>query len=128
MTFEFLAGNIFELNILDNTDEFIAHFSDFQTVELNNEQELELLFDLMNIHNPIPYDIATIYFEKYWDISAYKLPELDTLQFDEFYESWLQKSNRQNNMDEYGSLIFLQGLSKKWNQLKFRIVIKYKDE
>jgi hypothetical protein len=27
-------------------------------------------------------------------------------------------------MDEYGNLIFLQGLSSKWNKMNYRLVVK----
>lgn len=43
-----------------------------------------------------------------------------------FYAKWLEMSKRENQMDEYGSLLFLQGLSSNWNKLKHRLIVKEK--
>jgi len=124
MHFTFIAGNHLDLNILNNIEDFVNNFPDFQTVELANEKELELLLELMNIREFISYELDNLHFYKYWDISGCKLPELDSEQFDTFYNDWLKKSNRKNTMDEYGNLIFLRGLTSKWNTLKFRLITR----
>ncbi len=124
MHFNFVASDHFNLNVLSNIENFIDNFPDFQTVELSNDAELSLLLDLMGITNSLCFPINNADFNQYWDISNSKFPELDQQAFESFYKAWIQKSDRENNMDEFGSLIFLQGLSQKWNQLKYRLVIK----
>ncbi|WP_139068319.1 hypothetical protein [Flavobacterium glycines] len=91
---------------------------------INDENELKLLFELMGINDIEPKELLTLEFSKLWDISGHKLPELNEEQFNNFYETWIQKSSRSNNMDEYGNLIFLHGLSSKWNKMNYRLVVK----
>ena len=124
MFFNFVASNYFTLNSLNTVESFVDNFQDFQTVWLQDENELNSLFTLMGLPEITGSDISNLQFPKYWDLTAYKLPELDSDQFDKFYENWIQISGRDNNMNEYGSLIFLQGLSTQWNKLKYRLVIK----
>ena len=124
MNFNFVASNQFDLSFLKDIENFVDHFPDFQTVWLTDENELELLLALMEIHEHVEHAVQNDQFSKYWDISNFKLPELDDQQFEKFYQHWLEKSKRNNNMDEYGNLIFLQGLSSKWNRLKYRLIIK----
>lgn len=124
MNFNFIAGNKLDLNSFEDIEKFADDFPDFQTVVINDENELKILLKLMNIHDIAPSELKTPEFSKYWDLSSFLLPELNEEQFDQFYEAWIQKSNRSNNMDEYGNLIFLQGLSSKWNKMNYRLVVK----
>ena len=79
---------------------------------------------LINIPEFEGPEVKNSEYTKYWDISNFKLPELDEKQFDNFFHKWIEKSNRNHNMDEYGNLIFLQGMSSEWNKRKFRLIIK----
>lgn len=124
MNFNFVASDHFDLNVLYSVESFVDHFPDFQTVWLEDENELKLLLELMEIYDFVGQELKNTKFNKYWDLSSFRFPELDNQQFDKFYENWVEKSNRDNNMDEYGNLIFLQGLSSKWNRLKYRLIIK----
>ncbi|HRE58406.1 MAG: hypothetical protein ACK6BZ_09060 [Candidatus Kapaibacterium sp.] len=124
MHFNFVASDHFDLSVLNSINTFVDHFPDFQTVWLTDENELTLLLELMGIHALVGQELKNTEFSKYWDLSSFRLPELNSQQFDEFYEIWVAKSRRDNNMDEYGNLIFLQGLSAKWNKLKYRLIIK----
>lgn len=121
--FNFIAGNRFELDDFKSIESFVDSYSDFQTVPLNNTDELMLLLKLIGIDKINTQKFIDSEFSEYWDLSEYKLPELNEQQFDEFYETWIEKSQKDNNMDEYGNLIFLQGKSKLWNSLKFRLVV-----
>ena len=122
--FNFIASNTFDLDDLNSIESFVNSFPDFQPVFLNNEGELKLLFELLEIdYSSIDY-IENSEFTKYWNISNSKLPEFNQAQFDLFYQKWIDKSSRNNNMDEYGSLLFLQGLSKTWNKLNHRFVVR----
>ncbi len=127
MNFNFIAGNTIDLNNFKDVEKFVDNYPDFQTVVLNDEKELSLLLELMGITNTTTKDLVSSEFSKYWDLSTFKLPELNEKQFDIFYEKWIQNSKRNNNMDEYGNLIFLQGLSSKWNNLNYRLVVKDKE-
>lgn len=122
-SFNFIAGNRFELDDFKSIESFVNTYSDFQTVPLENTDELLLLLQLIGIDKVDAQKITDSEFSEFWDLSEYKLPELNEEQFDEFYNTWIEKSHRDNNMDEYGSLIFLQGKSKLWNSLKYRLVV-----
>ncbi|MXN92915.1 hypothetical protein GR160_16940 [Flavobacterium sp. Sd200] len=124
MNFHFIATDSFDVNSLNDIEIFVEKYPDFQTISLENENELKLLLELMNINFSSFNALDIRDFEKYWDMSNYKFPELNYEQFDMFYQNWILKSKRINTMDEYGNLIFLQGLSSKWNKLRHRIIIK----
>lgn len=124
MYFNFIASNNFDLNNLNSVERFVDTYPDFQTVVLANESELNLLLELIGIKEFFSYELKNIVFPKYWDLSQFTFPEPDGIQFDKFYEEWIQKSNRDNTMNEYGSLVFIQGLTPKWNKLKYRLIIK----
>lgn len=124
MHFNFFASNHFDLRALNSIESFVDNYPDFQTVWLTDEKELNLLFDLIGVQGVIGINLDNFHFTKYWNLSHIKLPELDSKQYDKFYESWIEKTSRDNSMTEYGSLIFLEGLSSKWNRLKYRLVVK----
>jgi len=105
-------------------DDFVDSFPDFQSVALYNDQELEALLNLIGIKQIIEKKLSNPDFSKYWDLSENKFPEFSQEEFDEIYIKWLEISNREGNMDEYGNLIFLIGKSKNWNKLKYRYVVK----
>jgi len=122
--FNFIASDNFNLEHLNHISTFVDNYPGFQTVALNDEGELELLLELIGITEFSCIELADEKFPKYWDLSHVKFPEFDNEQFDQFYQTWIQKSNRENSMDEYGSLIFLSGLSSRWNKLKYRFVVQ----
>lgn len=122
--FNFIAGDNFKLKDLDNLESFFDTYPDFQDVVLDNENELRELLRLMGITNIQIYKTNNSIFSEYWDISNNKLPEFTKEQFSDFYFKWLELSKRDNNMDEYGNLVFLQGISEEWNKKKFRIIVK----
>jgi len=124
MEFHFIACDQFTIGTLDDVEEFVANYPDFQTVVLADENELIMLLKLIKIPEIVTHDLNNSEFSKFWDLSRFMLPELDNQQFDKFYETWIQKSHRENNMDEYGNFIFLQGLSTKWNKLKYRLIVR----
>ncbi len=122
--YNFIATNEQLEMELKEIGDFISSFPDFQSVILYNDQELEALFNLIGIKQITEKKLSNPNFSKYWDLSAYKLPELSQDEFDKLYIEWLEISSRENNMDEYGNLIFLIGKSKDWNKLKYRYVVK----
>jgi hypothetical protein len=126
MNFNFLASHNLDLSSFKDIEKFVDDYPDFQTVVLNDEDELKLLLGLMEIPDAVCIDLNSSEFSKYWDLSAFQLPAFSSEQFDQFYENWIQNSGRDNNMDEYGSLIFLQGLSSRWNKLKYRLIVREK--
>ena len=128
LNFNFIAGNKFELDDFKDIEKFVDAFPDFQTVVLSNEGELNLLLQLFGIENARPHPLDKSIFSKYWDISNAKLPEYNSAQFSQFYHKWLEISGRENHLDEYGNLIFLQGRSRVWNQYDFRLIVKDEEE
>lgn len=121
--FHFIAGDNLEKSDFQDMERFVESFPDFQTVALDNESQLELLLNLMGIDESKGINLESGEFSKYWDLSNWQFPSFDEVQFNVFYTDWLSKSNRENNMDEYGNLIFLRGLTLKWNLHKFRLVV-----
>lgn len=127
MNIIFIASDNFNLNDFNDLEDFVVSYPDFQTVFLNNESELKLLLELMDIYESREYQIkGSEFFVKYWNLSDHKLPELNEQQFEQFYQGWINKTERENNMDEYGNLVFIQGLSRKWNKLAHRLIVKEK--
>jgi hypothetical protein len=126
MTFNFIASDQLNMGVFNSVDKFVDTYPDFQTVALNGEHELKLLLELIGIRDFVSHDLKDNEFSKFWDLSKYKFPEFNEEQFDAFYEIWIKTSGRDNNMDEYGSLIFLQGLSAKWNRLNHRGIVMNK--
>lgn len=124
MNFNFIASNKFELTDFNDIEKFVDRFPDFQTVTLKDEKQLQQLLGLMGIENFQVEILNKAEFEKLWDLSDSKLPEYNEEQFDQFYREWLKISGRDNNMDEYGNLIFLQGLSRQWNQFNHKLIVK----
>ncbi len=124
MHFNFAASDHFNFDSLNSIEGFVNNYPDFQTVWLADENELLLLLDLMGIQEVIGFDLNNAAFTKYWDLSNFRLPELNTIQFDKFYDDWILRTSRDTSMNEYGCLIFLQELSTKWNSLKYRFIVK----
>lgn len=122
--FNFIACDNFDIKNLTDVETFVDNYPGFQTVALADESELQLLLQLMGIDEFIAYNLNNSAFIKYWDTSNFKFPELDEIKFDDFYQKWKEISQRENSMNEYGSLIFLQGLSSEWNKLNHRIIIQ----
>lgn len=123
-TFNFIASDRFSFNDFLNVEKFVDAYPDFQAVRLKDEKELKMLLELLGIGEVVGHEISDSAFSKYWDLSGFKFTEYSKIQFDELYRSWICKSKRNNNMDEYGHLIFLQGLSPIWNKLKHRLIVK----
>lgn len=123
MRFHFIASNNFELDYLNSVDKFVQHFPDFQSVLLKDENELILLLERMGMNDVKVIKLDVPVYHKYWDLSNFKFPVFSQNEYDQLYQTWIEKSKREDNMNEYGSLIFLNGLSKKWNQLNCRLVI-----
>ena len=124
IAFNFFAANEINLEALHDVSCFVDTYPDFQTVTLGAEEGFKLLLELLGIEKYPFYKLPGSYFEGYWDLSDYKLPEFTKEEFNHFYEAWLSISGRENTMDEYGSLIFLNGLSKQWNAMTYRLVLK----
>ncbi|MFM2307012.1 MAG: hypothetical protein RLZZ367_1681 [Bacteroidota bacterium] len=124
--FIFAAGDCLDITVFNSVETFIECYPDSQTVVLADENELDVLLNLIGVNRGLGCVLNNTDFTVYWDISGYKLPELSDNQFDAFYEPWIKATGRPNNMDEYGALIFLQGLTKKWNSLKYRFVVRIK--
>ena len=124
MLFNFIAGNSKDESIYNDLTLFADVYPDFQTVTLNNEDELHLLLEILEIKGFETKTLDSLEFDRIWDISDHKLPELNQGQFDEFYSDWLKLSGRDNNMDEFGQLVFLQGLTSQWNQHPYRLIVR----
>lgn len=121
---EFAAKDNFKLEYLKDIETFVDTFQDSQPIWLNNIGELQLFLQMIDIKLPPSQELNHLEFIRYWDISHYQLLEFSQQEFDQFYPSWIQVSKRDNTMDEYGQLLFLHGLSTKWNKLAHRIIVE----
>lgn len=122
--YNFIATNIrIELNNM-KVEDFVDSFPDFQTVALNSDKQLEDLLELIGVKQIVQVKTTNSHFTNYWDLSNYSLPELNEKEFDKLYNRWLDISKQESDMNKYGSLIFLWGKSKEWNELKYKYVIK----
>jgi len=107
-----------------SVEDFVESFPDFQTVALSNDKELELLLALVGIKNATPKNTSNSSFTKYWDLTNFSLPAISEAEFDKLFSSWLEITNKEKSMNEYGNLIFLAGKSDAWNKLKYKYVVK----
>lgn len=122
--YNFIASDDFSPKDLQDINRFIHTFNDVQTVTLKDENQLKLLLNLIGVENNQEYETSGIYFSKYWDLSSSEFSEFNEDEFNLFYKKWISITKREDNMDEYGNLIFLQGIAKKWNTMKHRLVVK----
>jgi hypothetical protein len=96
----------------------------FFMVSLENDKELELLMCLLGINTLAKTALPNNKnFSAFIDFSRSQLPELDGNAFNTFYDAWLNKSGRNSTMDEYGQLVFLQGLAANWNSKSYWFVL-----
>jgi hypothetical protein len=97
------------------------------SVVLENDEELKVLMNLLGVQDlaekPLP---SSKDFSALFDYSGSQLPQLSAQDFDVFYEEWLRRSGRESNMDEYGQLVFLQGIAADWNKRSNRFVLREK--
>ena len=124
MNFNFIASDDFDLSSFNSVEKFVGAYPDFQSVFLKDEQELNLLLKHIGIETLDACELKSNEFTKYWNLSEYYLPEFSEEEFERFYKKWIEISGRENRMFEFGSLIFLQGLSPKWNKRTFRLIVK----
>lgn len=124
MHFNFVATDDFEVSDFYDVGSFVDAYPDYQNVYLKDATEFNVLLELIGIPNPVSVELDAPNYPRYWDLSAFKLPEYDQEQFDLFFEEWLRKTGRDSNMDEYGNIVFLHGMSSKWNKLKYRLVVE----
>lgn len=122
--YNFIACDEFDLTDFDSIEGFVNRFQDFQSVSQNSEVELRLLLKLVGVDVMKEVELNSVVYKKYWDLSHSKLPEFSKDQYDQFLDLWTSESNRDKNFDEFGSLLFLHGLSPKWNKLKHRLIIE----
>ena len=76
MNFNFVEGDIFELDDFNSIEKFVDTFPDFQTVVLNDEQELKLLLQLMGIEDFNSHSLNKSEFSKYWNLSNFKVARI----------------------------------------------------
>ena len=96
-----------------------------ETVVLESHSELETLLKLLgsSLSKKIPSEINDV--KEGWFLSG-SITEFSKEEFDEFYDVWLKQTKRDNDMDEYGQLLFLNSLSSKLNKSKYKLVLNEK--
>ncbi|MES0447628.1 MAG: hypothetical protein ABUJ92_13915 [Desulfobacterales bacterium] len=122
-TYIFSFGDQFDVNLFENLETFTDAHPDFYEVCLDNENEFLSLIKIMGLNLPASVYLNNEDFVSVIDLSNQSLPEFTKDEFDSFYLQWLKETGRDNNMDEYGQLIFLQGVSVTMNKAKSRFVL-----
>lgn len=111
--------NLRLLNVLESRIEFQ------ETICLKSEQELMVLLNCFNSSvsdNSLP-KIKNV--DSSFVLNESPTPIADE-DFDDFYSTWLIKTNRKNNMDEYGQLISLNGFLLSSNSKKVVVLSEAK--
>jgi hypothetical protein len=99
--------------------------NDIYVVTLVDDKELHLLMSLLGIWlSPAVLPSLPGDFDALFDYSDKSLPMLSRESFDIFYDEWLRFSGRESTMDEYGQLLFLQGLAELWNSRASRFILR----
>jgi hypothetical protein len=120
----FASPNTKDRCVLNSIESLESVCDEFFDVALSGKKELEILLALLGIGSVIEESLpASEDFSSLIDLSEFNIPELDKDEFDALYESWLIKTGRESNMDEYGQLIFIQGRAKSWNKRPIKVVL-----
>jgi len=95
MNFNFVASDNFDIKNFKDIEDFVGNFPDFQTMVLNNENELKLLLQLLDIHVFREHEVNdSEFFSKYWDLSDNKLPELNINSLSNFTKTGLKNPKK----------------------------------
>jgi len=94
-----------------------------EVITLNSIDELELLVSLFGgkITSSTLNDVEEV--DMIWVISG-RLKALNETQFDSFYQAWLVKSKRENNMDEFCQLASFNSFVAVLNKAKHKVVLQ----
>jgi len=121
--FSFSGSNNFEVKQLYDLELFVNSNPNFQSVYMNNDKELEVFLELIGLQDFNWIQLQNAPFIKYADISNYKFPEMDDVQYQKFFELWISKSKREHNIDEWANFIFLSGGAKEFNKRSTRVLL-----
>jgi hypothetical protein len=95
------------------------------SVVLDGESELRKLLELIDLSLPGKKELySNNNFCALYDLSGQNMKEMDKDEFDTIYEQWLSRTQRDNSMDEYGQLIFLEQFHQEWNSRPLRYVLE----
>ena len=119
--------NHYSFVVVDNQDidllnDLEARFDLQETVSLESETELKTLlsfFSTSTSNKKLP-EISDVV--NSWFLS--NIPQyMDENAFEEFYPKWLSISGRENTMDEYGQLLYLNSFFKKYAASNSMVVL-----
>ena len=95
------------------------------SVVLDSENELRKLLELINLSLPDKKELYGNHdFSALYDLSGQNMREMHKGEFDTIYEQWLSRTQRDNSMDEYGQLIFLEQFHQVWNSRPLRYIFE----
>lgn len=120
INFSFIPLKKLSLDILNSLD---TRYELEEVISLNSSDELSLYIKLLGgklIESSLT-DIEEV--DKSWTISG-KLKILQETELDDFYQKWLSKSGRENNMDEYCQIISLNSFLVTLNKAKNKVVLQ----
>lgn len=109
-------------------DSYMEHCHGFHSVLLAADEELMILLALLGFDKPDKKQLTNSDdFDFLYDLSEQHYPAFDQEHYDQFYQSWLNKTGRQASMGEYNQLVFVQGQSELWNNKRHRLVLRLQD-
>ncbi len=99
-------------------------FENIFGVGLSSHKELEILLHFLGVADFVEESLPhNKIYSSVINLSSFKLPEFNQDDFDTFYQLWLAETGRENSMDEYGQLLFIQGLATRWDQRPYKVIL-----
>lgn len=118
--YSFVAIDFLDDSVIHDLESRIDHQ---ETLVLKSFDELKILVNLFGsslLDNP---DSVIKSIHGCWQLSN-NIEEFYDDEFDNIYQKWLDLTNRANNMDEYGQLLYLKNFATRLNQAKYKLIIK----
>ncbi|MGX2964595.1 hypothetical protein ACWAU4_12820 [Shewanella sp. FeAMO] len=117
--YSFVAMDCFDVTFLNDLEQRFEHQ---ETVTLNSFDEFSKLLDFFSVGVSDEVMPKVDEVNCSWLLVDVPQPK-DIADFDAFYEQWLVQTGRDNNMDEYGQLICLNGLFEKFSRASIMVVL-----
>lgn len=98
-----------------------------EVISLNSFKELSIFVSLFGgklVENAMD-DIVDV--EQLWVITG-QLKQVNESQLDNFYKQWLDKSKRENNIDEFCQLVSFNSFLSLLNKAKYGVVLQNSPE
>lgn len=119
---EIIGGDIPDKYLFNDQEELLL-----ATTIMNSEETIYQLIDfLFNFFFQSSEPIPEVYRDNnnyVLELSSIKERLIDFDYLEEFYPKWIEETERQNTMDEYGMLLDFIGHAKKGSDMKYLLMI-----